>query len=101
MCTKFQQKILNFVVVGARRSFQFLRQIAWFLGNNRALSKLSYQILYNLISTTKLWKDHSIKDNFNLTTRATLSKAKRDVVAATRLRAANVSDILSEVYVFQ
>ena len=54
MCTKFQQKILNFVVVGARRSFQFLRQIAWFLGNNRALSKFSYQILYNLISTTKL-----------------------------------------------
>ena len=48
------QKILNFVVVGARQSFQFFRQIAWFLGNNRALSKFGYQILYNLISITKL-----------------------------------------------
>ena len=51
---KFQQKILNFVVVGARQSFQFFRQIAWFLGNNRALSKFRYRILYNLISITKL-----------------------------------------------
>ena len=50
----FQQKVLNFVVVGARQSFQFFRQIAWFLGNNRALSKFRYRILYNLISITKL-----------------------------------------------
>ena len=28
---QFQQKILNFMVVGARQSFQFFRQIAWFL----------------------------------------------------------------------
>ena len=49
-CAKFQQKILNFVAVGARQNFQFFRQIAWFLGNNRALSKFRYQILYNLIS---------------------------------------------------
>ena len=53
-CAKFQQKILNFVAVGARQSFQFFRQIAWFLGNNRALSKFRYRILYNLISITKL-----------------------------------------------
>ena len=44
----------NFVAVGARQSFQFFRQIAWFLGNNRALSKFRYQILHNLISITKL-----------------------------------------------
>ena len=37
--------MLNFVVVGARQSFQFFRQIAWFLGNNKALSKSKYRIL--------------------------------------------------------
>ena len=30
------------MVVGARPSFQFFRQITWFLGNNRALSKFRY-----------------------------------------------------------
>ena len=50
---KFQPKKKNFVVVGARQSFQFLR-LASFLGNNRVLSKFRYQILYNLISITKL-----------------------------------------------
>ena len=44
------------MVVGARQSFQFFRQKTWFLGNNRGLSKLRYQILHNLISTTKLKK---------------------------------------------
>ena len=38
-CAKFQQKILNSVVAGARQSFQFFRQKTWFLENNRALSK--------------------------------------------------------------
>ena len=73
MCVKCQQKILKSVAVGARQSFQFFRQIAWFLGNNRALSKLGYQILYNLISTIKLQKNQSVKANFKLTTRATLT----------------------------
>ena len=41
---KFQQKILNFVVVGGRQIFQFLRQIAWFLV---ASSKFRHRILYN------------------------------------------------------
>ena len=41
-CAKFKQKLLNFEAVGARQSFQFFRQIAWFLGNNRALSKFRY-----------------------------------------------------------
>ena len=39
MCAKFQQKTLNSMVVGARQSFQFLRQITWFLENNGTLSK--------------------------------------------------------------
>ena len=30
-CAKFQQKILNFMTVGVRQSFQLFRQIAWFL----------------------------------------------------------------------
>ena len=67
-------KILKFVAVGARQSFQVIRQIAWFLGNDRVLSKFRYRILYNLISITKLQKNHSIKAKFNLNTRATLSK---------------------------
>ena len=50
----FNKKILNFVVVGVCQSFQFIRHIAWFLGNNTALSKFRYRILYNLISITKL-----------------------------------------------
>ena len=54
MCTKFQQKIVNSTVVGARQSFQFFRQISWFLGNTRALSKFKYCILHHLISIIKL-----------------------------------------------
>ena len=53
-CAIFQQKILNFVAVGAHQSFQFFRQTACFLGNNTALSKLRYRVLYNLISITRL-----------------------------------------------
>ena len=48
------KKTLIFMVVRARQNFQFFRQITWFLGNNRALSKFRYRILYNLISITKL-----------------------------------------------
>ena len=48
-----QQKILNFVVVGAR-NFQFFRHIVWFFRNDRILSKFRYWISYNLISITKL-----------------------------------------------
>ena len=42
------------MVVGARQSFQFLRQNTWFLESNGALSKFLYEILYYLISITKL-----------------------------------------------
>ena len=61
MCTKFQQNILNCRVVGARQSFQILRQNTWFLKNNRALSKFLYGILHHLISTIKLKQNQSIK----------------------------------------
>ena len=53
MCAKFQQKILNCRVVGARQSFQIFRQNTWFL-ENRALSKFLYGILHYLISIIKL-----------------------------------------------
>ena len=52
--TKFQQKTLNCTVVGARQSFQFFKQITWFLGNKRALPKFKYWILHHLISIIKL-----------------------------------------------
>ena len=54
MCAKFQEKILDCRVVGARQNFQIFRQNSWFLENNRALSKFLYEILHYLISTTKL-----------------------------------------------
>ena len=50
MGVKYQQNILNFVVVGARQCCLFLRKITWFLGNNRILSKFRYRILYYVIS---------------------------------------------------
>ena len=53
MCAKFQQKLLNSVVAGARQNFQFLRRKTWFLENNRALSKCLYVISHYLISFNK------------------------------------------------
>ena len=50
----FSKKLLNYMVVGARQSFQFFRQITWFLGKYRVLSKFRNQILYNFISIIKL-----------------------------------------------
>ena len=37
-CAKFQQRILNSMVVGARQRFHFFTQKTWFLRNNRGLS---------------------------------------------------------------
>ena len=45
-CVKFEQKILNCRVVGARQSLQFFRENTWFLKSNRALSKCLYRILH-------------------------------------------------------
>ena len=39
-------KISNSMLDGARQSFQFFREITWFLRNNRALPKFRYQILH-------------------------------------------------------
>ena len=59
-CEKFQQKIINSTVVGACQSFQFIRQITWFLGNTRAMSKFKYWILHHLISIIKLQNNYQI-----------------------------------------
>ena len=48
-CAKFQQIILDFMAVGACQSFRFFRQITWYFGNARALSKFKYWILHHLI----------------------------------------------------
>ena len=70
----FSKNVLNSLVVGARQSFQFFRQVTWFLGNYRALPKFRYQILHYLISIIRLSKNQSVKLNFVLTTRTTLKK---------------------------
>ena len=51
---KFQQNILNCSVVGARQSFQILRQTTRFLENNSDLSKCLYGILHYSFSIIKL-----------------------------------------------
>ena len=42
------------MAIGARQSFQFFRQITWFLGNERILFTFKYWILHHLISLIKL-----------------------------------------------
>ena len=64
------------MVVGARQIFHLFGQNNWFLENNRALSKLLFEILHYLISITRLEKKQSIKSNFILNTRANLEVAK-------------------------
>ena len=51
---KFQQKLLNCKLVGARQNFQIFRQNTCFLENNRTLAKFLYRILHYLISIIKL-----------------------------------------------
>ena len=46
--------MVNSILVEAHKSFQFFREITWFLGNNRALLLFRYPILHNLISITKI-----------------------------------------------
>ena len=41
------------MAVGARKNFQFFTQKTWFLENNRALPKFSYEILHYLSSIIK------------------------------------------------
>ena len=49
----------NSMGVGARQTFQFLRQNTFFLENNRPLSKFMYGVSHYLISIIKLIKsDH-------------------------------------------
>ena len=62
------------MVVGARQRFQLFRQIAWFLGNNRALPKFRNQILRYVISIIKSLKNLSVKTNFILTMCVTLNR---------------------------
>ena len=59
-------KILNTIVIAASQSFQFFRQITWFLRSNRALSIFKYQYY-------PIMKKQSVKTNFILTTQATLT----------------------------
>ena len=53
----FEQKILNFMAVGARQSFQFFRKIPWFLGKKGTSFKFECWILHHLISNIKSQND--------------------------------------------
>ena len=55
------------MIVKARQSFQFLKQINWFIRNNEALSKFRYWILLY-----RFTKNQPVKTNFMLTLQATL-----------------------------
>ena len=46
---KYQQIILNSVVVGAYYSFQIFKQITWFLVNSRVISNIKYWVLHYLV----------------------------------------------------
>ena len=70
----------NSMVVGARQSLYFFKEITWFLRNKRALSKSKYWILHHLISIIKLQNNQPEKPNFILTTRATLNILKMKVI---------------------
>ena len=48
------------MVVGVRQSFQFLRQMTWFLGRNNVLSKLRYWIQIFCIA----YESQSVRANF-------------------------------------
>ena len=64
------------MVVTARQSFKFFRQNTSFLKNDRALPKFLHGILHYLIGIIELQKNQSIKSNFILTTRSTLTTFK-------------------------
>ena len=42
------------MVVRALETFQFFRQLTWFLENNKALPKFRYRILHYLISMIRI-----------------------------------------------
>ena len=67
MC-KISAKITKLRLAEASQSFQFFRQITWFLGNYRVLYKFRYRILHNLLSIIKLLKNQFLKAKFKLTT---------------------------------
>lgn len=55
------------MIVKARQSFQFLKQMNWFIRNNEALSKFRYWILLYQVT-----KNQPVKANFMSTLQATL-----------------------------
>ena len=67
------------MVVRDRQSFQFFKQNTWFLEDNRALSKFLHGILHYQLVLPNYKKNHSIKPNFILTTRATLICCARKI----------------------
>ena len=65
------------MVVGARQSFQFFRKNNWFLESNRALSKLLYGILHNLIGITRFFISNNSVSNARLNLTKNQAKVKQ------------------------
>ena len=64
-CVKFQQKILNCMVVGACQSFSIFRQNIWFLENNRVLSKFKYyQIIIKSVNKKQFYFNHASRPTY-------------------------------------
>ena len=75
------------------QSFQIFEQLAWFPGNNRNLSKFKYWILHCIIRIVKLQNNYSVKQNFILTTRATLILNTEDYTCLLALKTKNESEV--------
>ena len=73
------------MVVGARQSFQIIRQNTWFLENNRALSKFLYGILHYLIIIIKLEQNQSIEKQFFINHASHLKVSENVVFGAINL----------------
>ena len=63
MCAKFQEKLFKSMGVEFHQSFQLFKQNIRFLETNRALSSVSYAILF-LFRIIKLQKNQSTENNF-------------------------------------
>ena len=93
-CARFQLRILSSLVVEARQSFHFFRQITWLVENNIAWSKFRYRILHYLIAVIKLWKNQSTKAKFISIMWAVLTHFMSSVFFYTSLKHQKTSGVL-------
>ena len=66
------------MVVGARQSFQFLKQTAWFLESNRALPKCLYGILQSTLIESTYFVSLKMKSDVNTLLKENLLNIQKD-----------------------